>query len=631
MNKKTKNLVLLIILVVGYILRFSASILHSYSSDELSAIIRLNFSSFGDLIELGVKTGDMHPAGVQVFMKLWSLLFGTSELAMRLPFVILGTLSIYLIFLIGKRYSERTGLFSAAIWSTLLFPVIQSELARPYSPGLFFILLSTVLIFNLIFDNLTKSQKWSTALWLGLSISATMYTHYFAFLLIVFMSITSLIWIKKDRLLPYLSSGVIAILLFLPHLKITIYQTSIDGGLQWLAPPGKFWLFEFVFHAFNASWILILSFSLAIITSFFFRKKYIKSQLSIILIVWFFGMYILAYSLSHTFTPILKFPVMLFCLPFLIVLISTLLRPLFSQKIIPLTLVIITLFSTTIEKKLWGNKHHEVFKELVEVIRNWEQKIGIENITNIMNVSNPNYLNYYANQTGPPLIFKKHIIEYGDADTLTQLLTSTKTDYLIFGYSGRHTPVQFLNQCLNHYPCITSNSSYTNSAVFLLSKQQRNTKVSFDIQQKISFFENQDFWKFDTHKLDLKRQIYSVDSTNQYYPQYNLKLNKLLISNASFVKVSLDANITLSNEITIVAIPENKFGEPINDNYGNPIWMGLDIETSLMQGKSGSFAFSIPENTPIDGHIKIYIWNRNKRPFIIRKLDIEIIENIWNN
>ena len=149
MKQLTTKSVLFFTILTGFVLRFIASFTHTYSSDELSAIHRLNFDSFSELIEVGVKTGDMHPAGVQVFLVFWSKLVGTNELLYRLPFVLLGTASIYLIYLLGKRINTQTGLFSAGIWSVLLFPVLQSELARPYSPGLFFFIIDSPFDFKI--------------------------------------------------------------------------------------------------------------------------------------------------------------------------------------------------------------------------------------------------------------------------------------------------------------------------------------------------------------------------------------------------------------------------------------------------------------------------------------------------
>jgi hypothetical protein len=125
MHLLKRNIDLILILMIGFALRFSVSITHSYTNDELSAINRLRYDSFSDLIEKGVKEGDMHPAGVQVFEKIWSSLFGTSELALRLPFVFFGTASIFLIFLIGSKwFNRKTGIFAAAILAVLYFPIL---------------------------------------------------------------------------------------------------------------------------------------------------------------------------------------------------------------------------------------------------------------------------------------------------------------------------------------------------------------------------------------------------------------------------------------------------------------------------------------------------------------------------
>ena len=83
-------------------LRFTISFTHSYSSDELSAITRLNFNGLSNILEFGVMKGDMHPAGVQLFEEFWSSLFGTSELALRFPFVLMGVLAIWLTYLIAE-------------------------------------------------------------------------------------------------------------------------------------------------------------------------------------------------------------------------------------------------------------------------------------------------------------------------------------------------------------------------------------------------------------------------------------------------------------------------------------------------------------------------------------------------
>lgn len=131
------NIDILVLVVLGFVLRFTISFTHSYSNDELSAISRLRYTNFSDLIEFGVKQGDMHPAGIQVFMKAWASVAGTSEIAMRFPFVLGGTFSIFLLFLIGKEWFNRNvGLVAAGLLTFLYFPILNAEFARPYSLGL---------------------------------------------------------------------------------------------------------------------------------------------------------------------------------------------------------------------------------------------------------------------------------------------------------------------------------------------------------------------------------------------------------------------------------------------------------------------------------------------------------------
>ena len=89
-----RHIEIILILLVGLILRFTIAATHSYSNDELSAVNRLQFEGFSDLIEYGVMRGDMHPAGVQLFMKAWSKIAGLNEFGMRFPFVVFGLLSI---------------------------------------------------------------------------------------------------------------------------------------------------------------------------------------------------------------------------------------------------------------------------------------------------------------------------------------------------------------------------------------------------------------------------------------------------------------------------------------------------------------------------------------------------------
>src|SRR6185295_17515643 len=123
MKKQTEKTILFFILAIAAILRFYNYASFSLSNDELSALARLRFNTFSEMIDKGVMI-DFHPAGVQVFLFYWIKIFGISELSIRFPFVLFGTGSVFVIYLLGKKwFNSQVGLLSAATLSVLEFPL----------------------------------------------------------------------------------------------------------------------------------------------------------------------------------------------------------------------------------------------------------------------------------------------------------------------------------------------------------------------------------------------------------------------------------------------------------------------------------------------------------------------------
>ena len=107
---QTNKITLAIILLTATILRFIKYPEIPFTHDEFSAIFRLDFGSFSEMIDKGVRI-DGHPAGIQVFLWCWTKLFGLNEWVVKLPFTIMGILSVFLIYIIGKKwYNLTTGL-----------------------------------------------------------------------------------------------------------------------------------------------------------------------------------------------------------------------------------------------------------------------------------------------------------------------------------------------------------------------------------------------------------------------------------------------------------------------------------------------------------------------------------------
>jgi len=637
-----RNIDIILILIIGFILRFTISYTHSYTNDELSAINRLRYDNFADLIEKGVKTGDMHPAGIEVFMKGWSSIFGTSEIALRFPFVLCGVASIFMIFLIGSKwFNRRTGIYAAAILSVLYFPVIQSELARPYSPGLLIALLTAWFYHKVLFSEV---KKYKHAIFLGICFAAGMYTHYFLFLFLIFIGFTGLFFLKKDNFKLYFLAAAIAVLLFIPHISVTLYHLGV-GGLGWLSPPDADFIVQFLYYAFNESWIVLSLIFFLIIISFFQKNRDadFKTKYYLLIGIWFFGIYAVAHILSYVSTPLLKFPVMLFAFPFFILMISYLISQIKYKNAVVILILSFGFFSTYFEQDLYGIKHMG-YKNTAQHIVDWNKKYGEENIYTVYNLSNPNYMNFYANKLGDTIDFDWDVIEFSDDIPIRRDLMNRTEEYCIVGYSERLTLPQVFETVKEFYPGIVEGFRYDNSAVFLMTKNSipENRQSIFDDEShQPQLFKEMGTYIYDNPDIPdgmcqgtpLGRFLFVEDII--YSPELIFKTSEIKDLEKKYLKIVVEADCPVDCQLT-ATISGTRNGEQIIQPNGEVFWMGHDLEEMLIsaQDKYGTgsayFAFEIPDFIKNTDELKIGLWNRNGKRFWITSFEIYILENIWN-
>lgn len=631
MSKLKSHIAFIVVLAISFVVRLLAAINHSYSNDELSAISRLRYSDFGSLIELGVMKGDMHPAGVQIFMKFWSIIGGTGEVWMRLPFIFCGVFSLWVIYLIGIKWfkSQQTGLLAVIMLGFLFFPILHTELARPYSPGLMFALLVAWYFHKVLFCEVKKKIH---VVLLGVAFAGAMYTHYFAFLFVLFIGFTGLFFLNKSNYRQYLLAAFLGALLYLPHIQVTLFHLSA-GGLQWLGKPTNSWLVEFLIHSLNSSWIVIGVVIVGLILSLLTPESQIKEKPNryfILCLVWFSGIYGIGHLVSLVGTPVLKFPVMLFAFPFLILLIaSQMTRFRYSGWLISVTGAVM-LWSTLFEVGLLGNHHFGLFKELAEKTIAWEDEYGEENLYKVINVNSPDYLNFYATRHNRLLELDRDVLDYGDEHQLRDELKNRKEPYCVLGYSARNTVPQVFETVREFYPSIVEYDKYTNSALFLLSRDD----VKNDVQssEKISVFNENEFdgWiKNDNFfRSDSSGNYYLLDRENKYGPEYHFKLNQLKNLEGSYFKVEVNGELTEDAGLTIT-VSGFRNGELIPDGQGH-FWMGFDVENQLLDSKKGYFAFKFPPFLRPDDELIISLWNRHETTVKIKTVSFIQKENIWN-
>ena len=197
----------------------------------------------------GTLAQDVHPPAYYLSMWPWTRLLGNDVFIIRLPSVVYGVASIFLIYVVGALWKDRlTGLVAAVLLAFNGFHAFWSQLARPTSMAFFLGLLSTALLLVA-----TRESQHRRLLLFAYAIVtlAGMSTLYYFWLIFA----THILWVFwKSWGNGNLNSGLLRLQLMVlilasPLLTVAIFQsqTSYLGANLYLA-VSEFVQFGFLFH-----------------------------------------------------------------------------------------------------------------------------------------------------------------------------------------------------------------------------------------------------------------------------------------------------------------------------------------------------------------------------------------------
>jgi 4-amino-4-deoxy-L-arabinose transferase-like glycosyltransferase len=105
-----------------------------------------------------------------------------------------------------KFFTRQSGWLVNAFYATLTFMVINTTFSRPYNSGVFFLLLAFYALLKFM-RNQVKSLKWM--IFLGVSFTGAMLSHYFAFVVAFVMGFSSLLFLQGKQRLYILGAGLL--------------------------------------------------------------------------------------------------------------------------------------------------------------------------------------------------------------------------------------------------------------------------------------------------------------------------------------------------------------------------------------------------------------------------------------
>jgi uncharacterized membrane protein len=616
--KRKEYLILGIILFLGFIIRLYHFSSFSLSNDELSAIYRLHFDNLHDLFIQGVGI-DFHPAGVQIFLYYWTHIFGTSVAAIRIPFIIAGTLAILFIYLFSRRWFGSTpSLLSAAGLAFLSFPIMYSQIARPYSSGLLFILVLAWLWSIVLFP--TEKEKkhiWVYSILLGFAFAFNLYNHYFSALLAFIIGISAIIFLNKTNIKTYFTSTIIGTLLFIPHINMTLYHFAKGGLSSWLGAPDWTWPIGHITFIFNSFIIL----SVLIIVIIVLRQLSPSggninnnSKLKIRSLLWIFFLLPMSIGLFYSLyiNPVLQDSILIFSMPFILVWIFSFAPSTINKNTsiaIGFLSLIFIVSSFTIHQERAVNVQN--FKGVAEHIQQWNAEDQSSNtIFHIMDSNSPDYIKYYLGKDTSTIHFAQWKIESNDdLLKLQTILDTTKAEIINYVVLAPASALAW-NMIVNQFPFVKHRVYYqANTQAFSLSKTPNNNTKDLRLLPENSLSH---FYATKDSVYNLQELTYS-DGLVYHFNQQNIDSQK----DSNFVIIIKGSFMDSSNTINAHIVFSIKY-----DN-GDSYWSSAPLHFFLKTKQQQSFVYkkTLPRLKD-QGVLKVYIWNPKKDAIRVSNFNI---------
>jgi len=370
-----------IILIVSFILSF-LGVFQSFWLDEATTGIVVRNLNFKNII-FDFGRNDFHPPLYYLIVKVWSIFFGTSEIAIRFVSIIFSLLTVYFTYKLGKLiFNETVGVISALFLGIAPLQLYYSHEARMYSMASLFSVLAAFYFFKFLKSK--KNNIFDLTVY-AFVISILFLTDYVSiFILVSFFVILFFSKNKNSTRYLFVISHFLLLVTFL--VWYPIFKNQIFSGLSVQNNNPIWWkvlgdisiknilLFPVKFSVGRISWennFIYLFFVLVISSIYLLNllKSFDKKSKNIFVILL---MSLLVGVVVSYFIPILLYFRFLFLLPFFYILVA---YGLSKQKenlfIVLFSLIIILNFYFSLKYLFNVEYHREDWRLVSNYIRNF--------------------------------------------------------------------------------------------------------------------------------------------------------------------------------------------------------------------------------------------------------------------
>jgi mannosyltransferase len=327
-----------IILLCALIPRLTGIGSESYWLDET---ISVRWAQANLKTSLDMVVNDVHPPMYMLTLWVWVRFFGITPIATRILSTIFSLVSIFMIYLLGKKlFSEKIGLIASAILAFSAIDIYYSQETRAYS----FFVLFTLFSFYYFISTLEKISLKNSILYF-FSTLILMYTHVFSLLILLTQNIFFLLTQHKSpkKIKKWVLIQIHLLMLYLPWLIILLKQMTLDYHTNWIPVPH--WYTPLVALVnYSGSVILFLIFIILIVIAMIKLGKQNPWEKNFLLGMWIIVPIGIVFVFSLIARPLFHERFFLFVVPAIVLLVSWALSMIFKNKWILCGVVAIIIF-----------------------------------------------------------------------------------------------------------------------------------------------------------------------------------------------------------------------------------------------------------------------------------------------
>lgn len=618
-NTIKNNWEICVILIIAGILRTLSFTEIPFMHDELSALIRTKYNSYGDLLEYGVKRLDTHPALIQSFLYFWTKAFGYTEWIVKLPFILMSIASVWFVYKIGFRwYNKTSGLILAILFACMQYSIMYGQIIRPYGSGLFFSLALTYYWGELIFYGQYRRKNV-----IGYIVFGTLcaYNHHFSLLLAALMGILGLFFATKGTRGKYIFISLVIPLLYVPHLPIFWYHLHVGGVEAWLGKPNPSFLGNFLLYLFHYSYFALSAFVVVLIAGRIFGKRNFEFHPQLLFSALIFGInYAIAYYYSKYGAAVLQTSVLIFTTPFIFLSLVGLI----NEQSKRFNWIATALIGTSMIVTLFVNRQHysvfyvPTFKQLV-----WDADYATAHFSTTKTYIFCDELKARFYEPKLKINTGYTFIKLPDF-TLSDLETELRENFDKYDHICLSTtsglPPTYRALIQQYYPKLEWSNDYFSANAAVYSKGKSTDKILGFLELK----PEGNWTGLDVKKFDvLKPKQYRYSEGDEWGPSFNLKLLKSDIWIYDYIdvytKIKLDS-LEFNPLLVISCQDKDSVFQYSTTEAKTFYWNSHDstvtIVNSLKLIDTPYKRFSEPE-------FHTFVWNINKKPFTI--LDYKVI------